>query len=79
MKKIFLTGGKFAIVDDVDYERLNAVKWQANTKNGVTYAYRFEQKNNVRRGVFMHHLVCGRVDGMAVDHINHNTLDNRKV
>ena len=78
MKRIFLTGGKVAIVDDIDYERLNAVKWQASTKNGVTYAYRYEQKNKIRRGVFMHHLVCGRVDGMVVDRINHNTLDNRR-
>jgi hypothetical protein len=38
MKQIPLTRGKFALVDDVDYERLIQTKWQAKPSTNTWYA-----------------------------------------
>ncbi|MFA5238384.1 MAG: hypothetical protein WC476_01575 [Phycisphaerae bacterium] len=44
MKKIPLTQGKFALVDDEDYEWLNQWKWCAHKKENTSYAVRGERK-----------------------------------
>jgi len=75
MKRIPLTQGKFAIVDDEDYDRLIRYKWYTeNPYPGIFYA-RASNKNKV----FMHHMVLGgRPKQLGVDHCNRNGLDNRK-
>lgn len=76
MKKIPLTKGKFAIVDDDDYEKLNAYNWQAHwDSKGKTY-YVHGRVNG--RYVVMARIIKNAVEGEYVDHINHDTLDNRK-
>jgi hypothetical protein len=79
MKKIKLTQGKFAIVDNEDFEWLNQWKWCCDA-NG--YAVRHEQKseygNNSRKMVKMHKFILKTPKGMMTDHINRNCLDNRK-
>ncbi len=37
---IELTGGHCAIVDDCDYDAVNAHKWTAQVARGTVYAYR---------------------------------------
>ncbi len=76
MKKIPLTQGKFAIVDDDDFERLIQWKWYATKdKSRCFYAVR---SNNI--SIKMHRVILGAKggDGKIADHINGNTLDNRK-
>jgi hypothetical protein len=79
-KKIKLTKGKFAIVDSEDFECLNQWKWSCDDNN---YAVRHEQKseygNNPRRMIKMHSLINKTPKGSQTDHINRNTLDNRKL
>lgn len=79
MKEIPLTRGLFAIVDDEDYQILLEIgSWQAlpspNKKNfyAVHSSY---NKNNVIR---MNRFIMNTPKGMICDHINGNTLDNRK-
>jgi len=81
MKLIPLTHGKFAQVDDDDYEWLSQFNWcvQGN------YAARAKSKKRGEKGaffVFMHRAVMGLGDKRGidriVDHINRNSLDNRK-
>jgi len=78
MKLISLRGkygiGKFALVDDDDYEKVNKYKWH------VLYGYaRREQRENRKRFcLFMHTFVMQTPKGFIVDHINGNSLDNRK-
>jgi hypothetical protein len=80
-KEIQLTQGKVAIVDDEDYEYLNQWKWYANEwKRGKHYAVRNVRKNKKYIGYeSMHRLLSNNNDKKLVtDHINGNTLDNRK-
>lgn len=73
MKKIPLTQGKFAIVDDADYDWLNQWKWHAVKRGQVWYA---------RRGsvpqIYMHRLIMGDPKKMDIDHINDNGLNNQR-
>jgi hypothetical protein len=79
MEKILLTQGKFAIVDDENFEWLNQWKWCCDAKG---YAVRHEQKseygNRQRKMVKMHRAIMKVSAGIYLDHINRNRLDNRK-
>lgn len=76
MKKIKLTNGKYAIVDDEDYIVHPQSAWRMDYKG---YAVRYIYKNEKRTIMFMHREIMGNPVGMFVDHINHNPRDNRKV
>jgi hypothetical protein len=78
MKTIPLTQGKFAIVDDEDYEELSKYKWFVINRRH-SYAVRNSYGRH-RHRIYMHREVIGMPssDNGPVDHINHNGLDNRK-
>lgn len=77
MKKIKLTQGKFALVDDEDFDFLNQFKWRLSNSN---YAVRWENLpgKSHNRLLQMHRVIMNTPKGLLVDHINHDTLDNRK-
>lgn len=78
-RKIKLTQGKWAIVDDDDYVALMKNKWHASRFGGLCiYAQRMSICGAVRSPVRMHRQIMGAKAGTIVDHINHNGLDNRK-
>lgn len=93
MKRIKLTKRKWALVDDEDYAWLSQFKWCASLESRGTkyYAIRWEYvwkqiapgiRERSRVKVRMHRLVMGlppgKDDPRVVDHLNHNSLDNRK-
>lgn len=83
MRKIPLTQGQFAIVDAVDYERLSKIKWYAHrTKcNQSFYAAKSSKRVNGKHYLIsMAREILGlkRGDKLQGDHINHQTLDNRR-
>lgn len=69
-----LTQGKFAIVDAEDYERLSKYKWYLKNLGYNSYAYRTD---NYRKRA-MHREIMNAPDGMVVDHIDGNGLNNSK-
>lgn len=73
MKEIKLTNGKFATVDDDDYEYLNKQKWCARKSHDTYYAV-----STNREKIIMHRLILNTPHGMVVDHIDHNGLNNQK-
>jgi hypothetical protein len=74
MKEIKLTQGKVTIVDDTDYDDLMQYKWQFDR-----YAYRTIKVGNKKRSLRMHrYLIKDVPDGMVIDHINRDKLDNRR-
>lgn len=78
MKQIKLTKGLYALVSDQDYARLNKFKWQASQESNGKKFYAI-RRDNLGRKVRMHRAVFKFVpDDMVVDHINHNSLDNRR-
>ena len=83
MKKIKLTQGQFALVDDADYEWLNQWKWHAQYCKYTDSYYAVRKSPTVRgkrRLIRMHRqlLRLSRGDKRQADHINHATLDNRR-
>lgn len=80
MKTIQLTQGQVALVDDEDFERLNAFKWQAyfDPKAKSFYAVRKSRVDGKRTTVRMHRVIVNAQPGDIVDHINMSTLDNRR-
>ena len=78
MKRIPLTQGKFALVDEDDYERLACSKWYLQNDG---YAARNEkQEDGTRRTVLMHRVIVGAKpgDGLHVDHRDVDKLNNRR-
>lgn len=78
MKNIKLTQGKYAIVDDEEFERLSEYKWCA-VKNHKTFRVQRAGRKGESSNVFMHQDVIGKKKGFVIDHINRNPLDNRKI
>lgn len=78
MKTIPLTRGYFAKVDDEDYMELAKARWYADIKGNGVYAKRRVSVDGRSRIVGMHRFLMGYPVGLQVDHINGDTLDNRK-
>lgn len=74
MKTITLTKGKFALVDNEDFERLNVWKWCFDG----SYAVRFTWENKIKIKIYLHRLITNAKRGEETDHINRNKLDCRK-
>lgn len=74
------TKGDFKILIDIDnFEELNTYKWTIKTIGKYVYAYRTIIVNNKKVSINMHrHIMKVENSKILVDHINHNTLDNRK-
>ena len=75
-KKIPLHGrhgkGRYALVDDEDYEYLSQFRWSV-------YKLGYVMRNENGRSILMHREIMGvTARDLVVDHINHNTLDNRR-
>ncbi|MFE2860950.1 HNH endonuclease [Sphingobacterium multivorum] len=67
-KIIPLTRGRFTMVDNEDFENIKGINWHCTAA--------FYAKNNSFG--LLHRLIMNCPDGLVVDHINHDTLDNRK-
>lgn len=80
MKKIKLTQGKFALVDDEDFEWLNQFKWFAAKSKGNYYAHRSVRlkKGENQKTIRMHREIMNTPVGMETDHMDHDTLNNQK-
>ncbi len=81
MKRIQLTQGKYAKVDDRDFEKLNKYKWFArfSPHTRTFYATRSQKKGEKGpKQIQMHNEVMKCPKGKRVDHRWGETLDNRR-
>lgn len=84
MKKIALSRGLFALVDDDDYEFLNQWKWYARKDRHNYYALRNDYKRldagvYYQKTIFMHRLIMAVSEShILVDHRDNDGLNNQK-
>ncbi len=79
MKKIKLTQGKFALVDDEDFEELNKHTWYARKSAYNTYAARSQRVDGRVATIRMHRFIMKITSKkLEVHHNNENTFDNQK-
>lgn len=91
VKKIPLTQGQHALVDDEDFEYLNQWKWHARGQPNINGYYALRgmyvariNKKEIIKAIRMHRVIMNRIVGRTlnkfelVDHINHDPLDNRR-
>ena len=77
------THGKFKVlIDAEDWERVSQFKWSVNknvrNKHRDVFYIITNSKAAPKRSMKLHRYVMGCPDGMVIDHINGDTLDNRK-
>jgi len=73
-------GKKEALIDADDYPLVAAYRWNAmENKFGHCYAAASgTTAEGKRTTLYMHRLITGAPKGKEVDHVNHETLDNRR-
>jgi hypothetical protein len=76
IRYIRLTRNLHAIVDAADYEWLKEYKWYAGSPNRAGQVY--ARRNSSKGIVLMHRMIMNPPKGKVVDHLNGNTLDNRR-
>lgn len=76
MKRIKLTQGKFALVDDKDCRKIKAYKWFAHKrKSGGIYYARSSHKGKT---LLMHRLIIDAPRGVLIDHRDGDGLNNTR-
>ena len=81
MKRIPLTKGQFALVDNEDFNKLSKHRWFAQKRKHDNYvAIRGCKCPLVRQShsILMHRQIMLCPLGLQIDHIDHNTLNNQK-
>jgi len=81
MKLIQLSQGKFAMVDDEDYERVSQFKWHANKDLKTFYARRQIRDHGLKRQRHesMHRFILGfDPDKEIIDHVDGDGLNNQR-
>lgn len=79
MREIKLTQGQVALVDDEDFEALSQYKWCAYKIGNTFYAERKEPLPGGKyKTIRMHQQILNPSEGLEIDHIDHNGLNNQK-
>lgn len=80
MKKIELTQGKVAIIDDEDFERASQFKWTVLSvpNQRQWYARRMTYEKGCRKHIYLHRFILNAPENLTVDHIDGNGLNNQK-
>lgn len=67
--------GKKVLIDDEDEEIFNQYKWHISDTG---YAVWRGKENGKKRTIRLHRLIAKPKEGLVVDHINRDKLDNRR-
>lgn len=80
MQRIALSQGRFALVDDEDYEWLNQWKWCAarSSKTDHYYAQRSVYQNGKQTLIKMHRFIMNPPANLFIDHIDGDGLNNQR-
>lgn len=79
VREIPLTKGLVALVDAADFDWLSSEKWHAAIGSRATSKpYAATKRTSACVRILMHRLILGAQEGQIVDHINGDSLDNRR-
>jgi hypothetical protein len=78
MKELQLSQGKFALIDDADFDLVKMHRWSAVHNGKLWYAIRSMRDSDRSKNLSMHRAIMNAPRGMVVHHINGNGLDNRR-
>ena len=77
--------GELVIVDEVDYPKISKYKWTILRQKRQGYTIRYVTRKIYENGdwstarmIYLHREIMNPDDGMVVDHINGDGLDNRR-
>ena len=76
MKKIRLNGkykDHICLIDDLDFDKVKNRVWHGQCRKKGETVYALDGHRNL-----MHQVLLGKKDGLTIDHINGNGLDNRR-
>jgi hypothetical protein len=75
---VILTNHDVPVAIDVeDIDKIKNYCWSAK-KDSATRVYARARERGTKRFTLMHRIIMGEPNGKLIDHINHDTLDNRK-
>jgi hypothetical protein len=78
-RRVLLTGGRYALVDQKDFYRVNDLDWIVKEDYDSIYAVHFLKiPENSSKLISMHRFILNPPEGIFVDHRNCNGLDNRR-
>ena len=80
-KEVPLTQGKFALVDDEDYERVMMYKWYASKTTSRLRLIRnkwYAERKEGKKTVYLHRFILDAESGEECDHRNGNGFDERR-
>jgi hypothetical protein len=78
MKRIPLSQGRFALVDDEDYDWLMTWRWYANKDYNTFYATASRSECEGGNLIYMHRLLLCHPMGLVIDHLDHDGLNNQR-
>lgn len=71
-----LSQGLVSLIDEEDRDRVAQFKWCASRSGHSNLVYAIRKESG--RKLILHRIITGALPGQVVDHINGDTLDNRK-
>jgi hypothetical protein len=77
--RIWLNARVFVLCDLEDYLELSQYRWRLRRSGSCFYAVRRIIQNGRTIEIKMHRQIMNTISGYECHHINHNTLDNRRV
>lgn len=78
MAEIQIASGHTVIIDDCDVSLVTDTKWRYYAKCRKWYVVRPPLYGKYKREQYLHRLIAVAASGQIVDHINGDTLDNRR-
>lgn len=76
--EIQVKGGYVTLIDERDYDRLSRFPWRLSSPTQRYVMSSYKTMNGIRTYGLMHRIIAGALPYELVDHINGDTLDNRR-